>query len=390
MGTRFIHTADWQIGKPFAGIEDAHKRALVQQERLNMLQRIGEAAVEHRAEFILVAGDIFDTPTVTKATVSAACSAIGRLGIPVLAIPGNHDHGGPASIWEQAFFQREQASLAPNFRILLKPEPVELDSVVIFPCPLLRRAESVDPAAWLRSLDAAASPFGEKARVVLAHGSTQGFGSQADDDEPDAFATNQIDLSRLADTAFDYIALGDWHGKKQVGPKAWYAGTPELDRFPKGEANDPGHVLAVVASHGASPQVNSLQTARFRWHQHAFDFSDDAALARLQQHIDGLIANRAQEDFLRLELTGSLGIEATTQLEQFVEALQARLLRLKLSNGTVVAPTPEESDALTHRAGDPLISRVATQLVALATGSDEPAAIARVALRELHAACTRH
>ena len=253
----------------------------------------------------------------------------------------------------------------------------------------MRRAESVDPAAWLRSLDAAAGPFGEKARVVLAHGSTQGFGSQADDEESAAFATNQIDLSRLADTAFDYIALGDWHGTKQVGPKAWYAGTPELDRFPKGEANDPGHVLAVVATHGALPQVTPIQTARFRWHQHAFDFSDDAALARLQQHLDGLIANRAHEDFLRLELSGSLGIEATTELEQFVEALQARLLRLKFSNRTVIAPTPEESDALTHRASDPLISRVATQLVTLATGSDEPAAIARVALRELHAACTR-
>ncbi|MEP6672790.1 MAG: hypothetical protein ABJF10_26735 [Chthoniobacter sp.] len=86
MGTRFIHTADWQIGKPFAGIEDVHKCALVQQERLNMIQRIGEAAVQHRAEFILVAGDLFDTPTVTKATVTAACSAIGRLGVPVLAI----------------------------------------------------------------------------------------------------------------------------------------------------------------------------------------------------------------------------------------------------------------------------------------------------------------
>ena len=119
--TRFIHTADWQIGKPFARIDDAHKSALVQQDRLNMLQRIGEAAKEHRAEFILVAGDLFDTPTVTKATVSAACSAIGSLGIPVLAIPGNHEHGGPASIWEQPFFQREQASLAPNFRIILKP-----------------------------------------------------------------------------------------------------------------------------------------------------------------------------------------------------------------------------------------------------------------------------
>lgn len=390
MITRFIHTADWQIGKPFAGIEDPHKRALVQQERLNVIQRIGRAAATHQAEFILVAGDLFDSPTVTKATVSAACGAIGRLGIPVLAIPGNHDHGGPASIWDQAFFQRECSSLAPNFRILLKPEPVELNSVVIFPCPLLRRAESADPAAWLRPNDATSEQFGEKPRVILAHGSTQGFTSQADDEESDALATNQIELSRLEDTAFDYIALGDWHGTKQVAPKAWYSGTPELDRFPKGEANAPGHILAVVASSGSAPQVTAIPTARFRWHQHAFDFSDDAALVRLQQHIGSLIANRVQEDFLRLELTGSLGIEATTQLEHFVESLQARLLRLKLSNLTVVAPTPEEGEALTQRPGDPLISRVATQLVAMATGSDESASIARVALRELHAACIRH
>ena len=37
----FIHTADWQIGKPFAGIGDAHKRSLVQQERGEAIRRIG-------------------------------------------------------------------------------------------------------------------------------------------------------------------------------------------------------------------------------------------------------------------------------------------------------------------------------------------------------------
>jgi DNA repair exonuclease SbcCD nuclease subunit len=385
MGTRFIHTADWQIGKPFAGMEDAHKRALVQQERLSVIQRIGEAAERERAEFILVAGDLFDTPTVTRATVSATCGAIGRLGLPVLAIPGNHDHGGPGSIWEQAFFQREQASLAPNFRILLEAAPVELESAVIFPCPLLRRAESVDPAAWLGSVDALA--FGPKPRIVLAHGSTQGFGSQADDEEAEGLATNLIDLARLAGASFDYLALGDWHGTKQVGPKAWYAGTPELDRFPKGEANDPGHVLAVAAARGGLPEVTAIRTARFHWHGHAFDLSEDAALGRLEQDLEGLLGQRVQEDFLRLELTGSLGIEATTRLEQFIEALEARLLRLKLSNQALIAPTPAETDALAHRLCDPLISRVAEQLVTRAAGAGEDAAIARAALRALHAAC---
>jgi DNA repair exonuclease SbcCD nuclease subunit len=76
MSARFLHTADWQVGKPFAGIEDAHKRSLVQQERINVIQRIGDAAREQRAEFVLVAGALFDSTDATKATVSAACSAI--------------------------------------------------------------------------------------------------------------------------------------------------------------------------------------------------------------------------------------------------------------------------------------------------------------------------
>lgn len=389
MSTRFLHTADWQLGKPFAGIADVQKRSLVQHERFATIQRLGKIAEKHRAEFVLVAGDLFDSASVTKATVSEACSAIGRLGVPVLAIPGNHDHGGPGSIWQQAFFQRECASLAPNFRILLTPEPIELETAVIFPCPLLRRAESADPTTWLRSLDLAADAFGGKPRIVLAHGSTQGFGAAQDDDEGDAGATNQLDLSKLATPSFDYLALGDWHGTKQVGAKAWYAGTPEIDRFPKGESNEPGHCLTVAVSRTDLPHVQPVRTARLGWHQLACDFADDGALARLRQSVEALVGTRSSEDLLRLELSGSLGIEAATRLEEFLESLEARLLRLKLSNRTVISPSADEIAALTQRTSDPLIARVATQLVARAAGSNDEAAVARIALRELHAACAR-
>ena len=41
--TTFIHTADWQLGKPFAGIRDTARRTLVQQERIEA--EIGRAHV---------------------------------------------------------------------------------------------------------------------------------------------------------------------------------------------------------------------------------------------------------------------------------------------------------------------------------------------------------
>ncbi len=387
---KFLHTADWQLGKPFAGIDDPQKRALVHQERFQVIRRIGEVARAHQAEFILVAGDLFDSTTASKSTVSAACSAIGELGIPVLAIPGNHDHAGPGGLWDQGFFQREQAHLASNLRVLLDAEPVELDSAWILPCPLMRRAESNDTTAWLRQSEALAGCSADKTRIVLAHGSTQHFTSQADDDDADSAAANQLDLSRLPTAVFDYIALGDWHGTRQISPLAWYSGTPELDRFPKGVGYDPGNVLAVVAARAQPPTVTSLHTGRLRWHELSFDFAEDSSLTHFREQIDGLIGQRANEDLLRLELTGSLGVEAAGRLEQVLESIQARVLRLKLSNQVVVAPTTEEIQALTQRPLDPLTARVASQLVMRAAGTDDSAAWARIALRELFAACNPH
>lgn len=382
----FIHTADWQLGKPFAAVDDEQKRVLLQQERLNVLERIGKAVRTHAAEFVLVAGDLFDSPTVDRYCVSATCSGIGRMKVPVLVIPGNHDHGGPGSVWGQKFFLEESRQLAPNLTVLLEPIAVELGHAVLLPCPLLRRHESADPTAWLRSWPDL-SKYGDKPRVVLAHGSVQGFGAEAADEEESAGGVpNLIDLSRIPESELDYVALGDWHGTKQVGPKAWYAGTPELDRFVKGGDHDPGNILIVTAERGATPSVKSVRTARFGWHEVPFCFTTDADLAQLESAVNNLIGLRAGQDLLRLELRGSLSIEASLRLEALLETWRARLLRLKLSDTTIIAPSEAEIQALTQRASDPLISRVATRLIQLATGNTEDALAAQIALRQLHAA----
>lgn len=387
MRVKFLHTADWQIGKPFAGIADTTKRVLVQQARLNVLSRIGAEAVRHGAEFIVVSGDLFDSPSPTRDDVAAVCSAVGRLRIPVLAIPGNHDHGGPGGVWVQRFFLDQQSALAPKLRPLLTAEPVELENAVIFPCPLLRRHEADDTTAWLRTQDLDLARFGDKPRIVLAHGSVQGFATENDEEDVGGSYVNRIDLDHLPENEFDYIALGDWHGTKQVAANAWYSGTPEIDRFPKGAENRPGNVLAVEAARGTTPVVTEIRTARLGWLSHSFTFSEDESLDTLTTDIDRLLGSRAQEDLLVLELAGSLGIDAGVRLERLLEGWQARLLRIKLANRTTIAPTPGEVAALTQRAGDPLISRVATRLFDEASKGGEVAEIARIALRELYAAC---
>ncbi len=50
---KFVHTADWQLGKPFAGISDTHKRSLAQQARIDVIKRIGEQATRTNHDLLV-------------------------------------------------------------------------------------------------------------------------------------------------------------------------------------------------------------------------------------------------------------------------------------------------------------------------------------------------
>ena len=381
---KFLHTADWQLGKPYQRVNDDSKRARLQLERIACLRRIGETARDSNASFVLVAGDLFDSSSPVNATVAAACESIGAMKIPVLAIPGNHDHGGPGSLWAQPFFVREREKLAPNLRVLLDAKPIILDNAVVFPAPLLRRHDPADPTAWIRTAFDNQDFPADLPRIVLAHGSVQGFEASQEDEDEEVRGLNRIALERLPSSEIDYIALGDWHGTKQINPKAWYSGTPEIDRFPKGSDNDPGNILIVEAARNQTPRVEKKRTGNFRWNDFPHHFSEDEGFDAFRAALDNHIGEWGQDSLLKLTLTGSLGIETSQRLADLIQSLNARLIRVKLDDQVAIAPTDEETQALAERPGDPLIESVAKRLIALTNGDEADAA--RLALRELHAA----
>jgi DNA repair exonuclease SbcCD nuclease subunit len=385
---RLLHTADWQIGKPYGTVADEQKRFRLQQERLAAVGRLRDAVRLQQAQLVLVAGDLFDSPTPAAAAVLEVLELIGEMEVPVLVIPGNHDHGAPGTVWHRDDFQRHQRQLAPNLQLLLERQPVLLEQAVLLPCPLLRNQDSSDPSQWMRELDWAALPA-DRPRIVLAHGGVHGFGGReyGSDEEAQAGANNLINLAALPADQIDYVALGDWHNLKQVSEKAWYPGTPEPDRFDQGGDNQRGQVLLVELERDAVPVVRPLPTGRIRWHNVRFRFSGDSDLDRFERQLEELTAGRVARDLLRLEVSGSLSLAGHRRYQLLLDDLQNRLLRLRIKGECQQAPEAAELEQLTARTEDPLIAGVARQLQQrLSRQSDadgEEAARLRAALCEL-------
>ena len=131
--------------------------------------------------------------------------------------------------------------------------------------------------------------------------------------------------------------------------------------------------------------MSKVKTGRLGWHDISFNLADDASVNDLEDRMAELLGQRVGEDLLALTLSGSIGMRAYDRLDKIVESLEARLLRLKLVDQTVLAPSQEEIEELTRSIANPLIARVA-ELMERAASGGEDADIAQVGLRELYIA----
>ena len=386
---RFIHTADWQIGKPYRRVKDEQKRFKLRQERLNAISRIREAAQMNGSKFVLIAGDLFDSPTPSSSSVTEVLEIIGEINVPVIVIPGNHDHGALGTVWHTDNFKKYQKQMAPNLSLLLESDPFEIEDAIILPCPLVRNKDNTDPTLWLRNFNWNTISI-SKPRIVLAHGSVREFGGQNYnlDEETPSRANNLVNLDQLPIDEIDYIALGDWHNLKQVSENAWYSGTPEPDRFDQGENNNRGQVLQVDVSRLQKPEVKSIATGRIKWHNLNFRFNSDKDLDRFERQVEDLTAGRVSRDLLRVEISGALSLSGYSRFELLKADLENKLIRLRIKGECHKVPESDELEELTSSIQDPLIAQVAGKLKERLNREEdldsEQASIIRLALCELY------
>lgn len=327
--TRFLHTADWQIGRQYSRFASDDAEALAE-ARFSTVERIARLACDQAVDAVMVAGDVFDAQTVSDRTIRRLFNSLQAFSGPWIMIPGNHDAALAESVWSRA--QRLQ-TIPNNVHVVLEAGVLEFAELgfVVLAAPLTQRQTYYDLSEWFDQAETAPGLL----RIGLAHGSVQGILPESID-SPNPIAPDRAQRARL-----DYLALGDWHGTKQIDNRTWYSGTPEPERF---KNNGAGQVLAVeIAAAGAAPLVTPHVVGQYVWQQWNEQLAVATDLDLLLQRLEELPANAV----LDITLTGQIDLAGQQRLQQAISVAEARHRSVQCgTSGLRLQPTDEDIAAL--------------------------------------------
>ncbi|MGI9287476.1 MAG: metallophosphoesterase family protein [Pseudomonadales bacterium] len=354
MPLKIIHTADWQIGKPFknfAGDQAARLRV----QRIATVNTIAKLAVSRDVDAVLVAGDVFDSQAVSDDTLRRTINAMQAFSGDWVLLPGNHDAALAESVWTRL---QRLAIVSANIHLALSPEPIDLRAgrLRILPAPLQRKQESKDLTHYFDADISGAEVF----RIGLAHGSLENRLP------PGAEQHNMIADDRCERARLDYMALGDWHGVLEIGEASWYAGTPEPDRF---RNNQSGNVVLVeLTKPGAKPAVEIVPVGHFHWQELEAEINIAADLDVLAGRLAQL--GEAARQVVRLRLSGAVDMCNRAELMQLVDDWRARFHYLDL-NLTELHAKPSAED-IQQLASSGFVADALEQLLRVQDDSSDP------------------
>ena len=229
---RFLHTADWHLGRIFHGLHLTEDQSYILTELIAL-------AVETKVDAILIAGDIYDRavpPTQAVRLLDDTLSTIiQKHHIPVILISGNHDNP------ERLGFGK---SLLAESRLFIYGSPMKNTIPVIledqygpvyfapftytepFEAAILS-GEAIssheDALAWqIRDM----SPLlpSNARKVALAHVFLTGSEESPDSERPLAIGgTTTVSAEHFK--PFNYTALGHLHACQQSGNTIRYSGS---------------------------------------------------------------------------------------------------------------------------------------------------------------------
>jgi DNA repair exonuclease SbcCD nuclease subunit len=317
---KFIHTADLHLGKPFPGVGD--KGGKLREAQFNALENITATARAEGVDFVVVAGDLFDSNEVSTNLVRRAVNCMKSLApVPFLILPGTHDLLDEGSVYRRSEFED-----AGNIHVFgVHGNSVRIGGAAVHGRANDTKQGGVHPLGEL-------NPDPEAAfNVAVIHAGVEIEGKSNPDDY-------LVSPEEIASCGMDYVALGHWHGVNDFSTprvKAWYSGAPEITKF--SEADGAGNALLVVLQdEGVS--VQARKTGKYRWLERELDVAVHPPGGPLESEIRKLAGD---DVLLRVNLKGVLPRGREIDLDALEGELEDDFFHLEIRNAGIGYPLEE-------------------------------------------------
>lgn len=332
---RFLHTSDWQLGMTrwFLKEGDGEAQARYSADRLEAVRRIGRLAQERGAEFIVVAGDVFESNTLPERDFQRALDAIRELPVPVYLLPGNHDALDATSIYHRKVFDEVALS---GVHVLRDSVPVEVrPGVEIVGAPLTSRSPDSDLLA--DALEPLEPTTG--VRIAVAHGQVAGFGAEVGE---------TLSLAAVAEAVgkrtVQYVAVGDSHSTQKLDDagRMWFSGSPETTDYDDKEKHS-GNALVVDVWPDREPLVEAAHIGQWDFRAMERDF---AGVEDARAWLDELrMLSDKSRTCVKYSLRGTLNLIADAELKRGLRDIAPSFAALyRRGSGSEITVVPEDGD----------------------------------------------
>ncbi len=369
---RFVHTADWQLGMTRHYL-NGEAQPRYSAARRDVVAGLGRLGTDAGAEFVVVAGDVFEHNQLAPRDVSQSLEAMRAIGIPVYLLPGNHDPLDASSVYTSALFIAE---CPQNVTVLDRAGVHEVrPGLQIVAAPWRSKAPTSDLVGdVLEDL-----PADGVTRIVVGHGGVDTM--DPDPGKPSLIRLTAVEAA-LARGAVHYVALGDKHSRTEVGctGRVWYPGSPEVTNYDDIES-DPGHVLLVDIDEDdprRPVRIDARRVGRWRFVTLRREVDGGRDVADLDLNLD-LMPDK-DRTVVRLALSGSLTITDKAALDACLDRYARLFAALRLwERHTDIAVIPADGEFDDLGIGG-FAAAAVEELVATARSDGEDADDARAAL----------
>ena len=300
---KFLHTADWHIGRKLQGKDLLEDQQYVMN---NLISKIDEI----KPDFLIIAGDLYDRSVPSKEATTLLQELLVKINIecniPIFAISGNHDSRERLAIGE-AWFSKHKFYL--HTRLNQAFDKITFEDTDIYLLPYFEPFEAREyfedatltthNSATKRVIDEIYKNIDmSKTNILVAHTFVSG-GLETDSEREISVGTVENVAVEIFEK-FDYVALGHLHNPNAIKEeRIKYSGSPMAYSFSEATQTK-GMRLVELTKEIFTEEFISLEQKR-KLHNISTTY-EEIFTKVFQQNFD------CKNDYFSMELSGMEGV----------------------------------------------------------------------------------